>query len=254
MASASGARILLTPKWLFGHLLALGLIVLFFNLGLWQLRRLEERTASNELIAQRMEAEPQDLSALLAGGTPAETLDYRRAFVQGRFEPELEILLRSRSREGQPGWHLLTPLVKDDGRAVLVDRGWVPQGFDEPPVEEAAPPAGDVVVEGLVRPEQDPPQGWVANISPRDPPEGELESAYYVDVERLSRQFPYQLEPVYLELSRVEPAQPGDLPLPPQPPEFSRGSHLAYALQWFSFAMIGLVGYALLVRQTVRGK
>ena len=32
-------RKLLTPRWIAGHLLALALIVLFVNLGFWQLSR-----------------------------------------------------------------------------------------------------------------------------------------------------------------------------------------------------------------------
>lgn len=256
----SAARTLLTPKWLLGHVLALGLIVLFFNFGLWQLRRLEHREARNELIMARMEAPPASLDALLATDT-LEEVEYRRTSTSGRFEPQREILLRSRSRDGQPGWHVLTPLLREDGSSVLVDRGWVPLGFDEPPVDEAAPTAGEVRVEGLLRLEQDPPEGWAANLAPRDPPAGELDTAYYVDVERLSPQFPYSLAPVYLELTGLAPAGQGggpeqvqgsELPLPPRLPEFSRGSHLSYALQWFSFAVIGLVGYSILLWRTAR--
>ncbi|HEX7005244.1 MAG TPA: SURF1 family protein [Trueperaceae bacterium] len=259
----SGARVLLTPKWIAGHLLALALVLLFINFGFWQLRRLEQRTKENDLVEARMEAEPVRLSSLLEAVGPdtngvrsadggLEELAYRRAFVAGTFAPEQEILLRSRSRDGQPGWHLLTPLVRSDGSAVLVDRGWVPRALDEPPVEEAAPPAGQVRAEGIVRLEEDPPEGWAASISPRDPPEGELERAYYVDVDRLAPQYPFDVAPVYLQLTALEPPHPERLPLLPQQPEFSRGPHLSYAVQWFSFALIGLVGYAILLRRTLR--
>lgn len=247
-----GARKLLTPKWLFGHALVLLLVLLFINFGFWQLRRLEERTSENALIEARMQAEPVSLSTLLQGTAELEELAYRRVYAVGAFAPEQEILLRSRSRNGQPGWHLLTPLILSDERAVLVDRGWVPRGYDEPPVEEAAPPAGQVRVEGHLRLEEDPPEGWAANLAPRDPAEGELERAYYVDVERLAPQLPFQPEPVYLQLTGLEPPRPNGLPLPAEMPQFSRGSHLSYALQWFSFALIGIVGYAILLSRTVR--
>jgi surfeit locus 1 family protein len=248
------AQTLLRPRWLLGHVLALGLVLLFVNFGFWQLRRLQVRQAENALIARRLAAEPIPLAELLEGGpSEPEELAYRRATATGTYDVSGEVLLRSRSRQGQAGWHVLTPLVQESGRALLVDRGWVPYMVDEPPVEEAAPPEGTVRVEGMLRAEQDPPEGWPARFAPRDPAEGALRSAYYVDVERLAPQIPYPLEPVYLELSRQTPEGDGSFPLPPEPPEREQGSHLSYALQWFSFALIGAVGYALLLRRTARG-
>ena len=75
---------------------------------------------------------------------------------------------------------------------------------------------------------------------------------YYVDVERLQPQLEYPLEPYYLELIGQQPPQAGDLPVPPPAPELSRGPHLSYALQWFAFAVIALVGYAALLRRALR--
>jgi surfeit locus 1 family protein len=248
-----GARLLLSPRWLVGHLLALGLIVLFVNFGLWQLRRLDQRVERNTLIEARMAAEPQPLALLRERfGEEPEGLAFRRAVAEGRYEPSGEILLRSRSRDGQAGWHVLTPLVGESGRALLVNRGWVPYALDNPPVEKASPPEGTVTVEGIVRPEEDPPEGWLARFAPRDPPEGPLRKSFYVDVERFAAQLPYPLEPVYLQLTGQEPAGERTLPLAPRPPELDRGTHLSYALQWFSFALIGLVGYLLLLRRTAR--
>lgn len=253
-AGRSGASELLRPKWLVGHVLALGLVLLFVNFGFWQLDRLQQRTANNELIEQRMSAQPVPLEELLAQSSgDLDALAYRRVLTRGEFDPENELLLRSRSRDGEAGYHVLTPLVRDDGNAVLVNRGWLPFRMDELPAEEAAPPAGRVTVEGLARPDQDPPEGFFANFAPRDPPEGELEKSYYVDIDRFAPQMPYPLESVYVVLSAQEPAQAaGSYPLTPEPPDLERGSHLSYALQWFSFAAIGIIGYALLLRKTVK--
>lgn len=234
-------------------MLVLSLVVVFVILGVWQLRRLEERAMLNEMMIERAASEPRSLADLRREfGTEPEELAFRSAVAVGRYEPSSEILLRSRSRNGQAGFHVLTPLVQESGRALLVDRGWVPYAMDEPPVEEALPPAGTVTVEGVVQAEHDPPDGWLAGLAPRDPPAGPLQTTYYVNVERLAGQVPYPLEPVYLELRSQTPANEGRLPLPPSPTEVERGPHLAYALQWFSFAVIGLVGYTLLLRRTVR--
>ncbi len=248
----NGARLLLTPKWLFGHLLAAGLIALFLTAGFWQLDRLDQRLASNALTELRMEREPAPLRTLLRQDDAA-ALEYRRATVEGTYQPGYEILLRSKVRGGEAGWHVLTPLLLPDGHAVLVDRGWVPYQLDEPPVEEASPPAGTVEVVGYMHPGQVPPTGFLANFAPRDPVEGELERAYYVDLERLQPQIPWPLEPAYLSLIEEVPAASGELPLAPQRPVVTdQGSHLGYAVQWFSFALIGVIGYALLLRKVLR--
>ena len=61
------------------------------------------------------------------------------------------MILYGRSLDGQAGNHVLTPLVLADGRAVVVDRGWVPFEMDEPPVADGAPPGEtEVEVEGTL--------------------------------------------------------------------------------------------------------
>ena len=236
----------LRPRWLFLHLTVLVATVLFVSLGLWQLRRLEGRRTSNATIEAQLARAPVPFGALLAELGADGDPDQRRVIVSGRYDPERELLLRSRSYRGEPGRHVLTPLLLDGDSALLVDRGWVPLPFDTPPLAQAAPPPGTVELEGRLFAERDPPTG---PLVPRDPPDGELTIAYYIDTDRLAAQFPYALEPFYLELERQVPVQEGELPVPPQPPELSEGSHLSYALQWFAFALIAVVGYGALLRR-----
>jgi len=40
-------RFALRPRWILSHLLVLLLVIVMVNLGLWQLRRLHERTTYN---------------------------------------------------------------------------------------------------------------------------------------------------------------------------------------------------------------
>lgn len=241
-------KALLAPRWLAGHLVAISLVVAFVNLGLWQLQRLEARTATNALIQQQLAGEPRALRSLIEASGEPEALRYHRTFVSGRFDPEQEVLLRSRSHQGEPGWHVLTPLLFAEDRALLVNRGWVPFGMDTPPLEAVRPPEGEVTVWGLLQPSQKPPEGWLVV---RDPPQGVLSKVFWVDTERLAQQFPYRLEPFYLELTAQQPATPGPLPVPPPPPEIGAGPHLSYALQFFAFALIGIVGYGLLLRRVL---
>lgn len=241
-------KALLTPRWLTFHLLALSLVVVLVNLGLWQLQRFEERTATNALLTERWQSEPQGYALLLEAARGPEDLRYRPVVISGRFDSDREVLLRSRSYQGQPGWHVLTPLIFAEGRALIVNRGWVPFALDTPPLGEVRPPETEVTVWGLLQPSQQPPAGWLVV---RDPPEGMLQKVFWVDTQRLARQFPYRLEPFYLELVAQQPAIPGPLPVPPPPPEIGVGRHLSYAWQFFAFAIIGIVGYGLLLRRVL---
>lgn len=234
----------LTPLWIAGHLLVLLVAAVFIRLGIWQLDRLEERRSFNSIVAERLAAPPSDLSRLLT--EPSDELEYRQTFVEGTFDVSEEILVRSRTNNGEAGFHVVTPLVQADGStAVLINRGWVPLELDTPPVSPALPPTGRVRLTGTVRDSQSAPA-----LGPRDPAEGSLERVYWIDIPRIQQQSSYVLAPVSVELADQMPVQPGSLPVPVAPPELTAGSHLAYAIQWFAFALIGLGGYAALLRRS----
>ncbi len=259
-------RALLTPTWVAGHVLALAVVVSFSGFGSWQLDRHAQRGARNEAVAARLAAPPVSLEEALraaeaqreqrqAGGLDSAigALDYRRVRVSGRFESAHEVLRRPVSRDGVPGFHVVTPLVLADGSAVLVERGWVPQEYGQVPVAAAPPAAGEVTIEAWAFPGETPPSGPLAALAPRDPVEGPLVQVAYLDLERLAPQLPYRLQPLRLLLD-VGDRGPVDasLPLPPKPPELSMGSHLGYAIQWYAFVAITVVGYGALLRARLR--
>src|SRR5690625_7636474 len=105
-----GARLLLTPKWLFGHLLAAGLIALFLTAGFWQLDRLYQRLASNALTELRMEREPAPLRTRLRQ-VDAAALEYRRATVEGTYHPGSDVLLRPKFMGRYADWPVPTALL-----------------------------------------------------------------------------------------------------------------------------------------------
>ncbi len=266
------ARRLTTPKWLFGHVLVLAVVVSFTQFGFWQLRRHAERAALNEVTVARASAAPVALDEALAaaeaevaaGADPSLAVRDRRVRVAGWFEPEDEVLRRPVSRNGMPGYHVVTPLRLEgdpDGRRLWVERGWVPDTFDQVPVAEAAPPEGRVEVVGWLNATTSPPTGWVAAIAPRDPPTGRLTTVAYLDPERLGDQVGGPLVPAVLWLESVagSPATGGDpagaadvWPAPPEPHEVTLGPHLGYAIQWFAFVLVTVIGYAALLRRVTR--
>ncbi|MEX0659845.1 MAG: SURF1 family protein [Egibacteraceae bacterium] len=235
-------RFLLSPKWIVGHVLVVGLAVTFVLLGFWQLDRHEQRTTRNALVAERIDAPAAELSDL--AGLPADDLAYRRVRLSGRYVVDEEVLLTPRARDGRPGHHVLSPLVTDAGDAVIVDRGWVPFELADPPVPQAAPPEGEVRVSGLVFPDEP-----TARFTPGIRAEGHLTTVSRVDLERLQQQVERPLRPYYVLLQDQDPAG-ADLPVAADTPELTAGNHLSYAVQWFLFAAVGLVGYPALVRRT----
>lgn len=230
-------------RWWVAHLLVITLAVLFVNLGFWQLRRLEERRLQNTVWQTRMADVPLPIGELLAGaGSDLDSLEYRPAIARGTYAPEREVLVRSQVMEGTAGFHVITPLVLQDGSAVLVNRGWVPLEMDSVPVP-AMPPVGEVEVTGWIRPSQ-PRQG----MGPIEPSTGTLTQVARVDIDRLQQQMSWPLAPVYL----VADNNAGALPAEVAAPDLTdQGPHLGYAIQWFAFALIGVVGYLFLLRRAV---
>ncbi len=236
-----------SPRWIIATSAVVLIAGLFVNLGFWQLRRLEEARQENQLLTARLALPPEDLEVMLqAVGEDLAAIEYHPVTVSGVFDPSGEVLLRSRTLDGVAGFHVVTPLLTASGDAVLVNRGWVPMEMDEPPVP-AAPPDGQVVVEGLVRLSQER-----SGLGPVDPAEGELALLSRLDIPRIQQQSEDELAPVSVDLTSVDPAA-GDLPVPMGPPPTDdEGNHLAYAIQWFAFAVVGVVGYVILVRRRAR--
>ena len=216
-------------------LVAIGVMV---RLGFWQLDRLEHRRLSNAAITAAQTAVPLALTPDALDWDPAE-LRFRRAAISGRYDPAHQIILKNQIYQGQVGIHLVTPLlIDDDSVAVLVDRGWIPfeeslfadyGRFLEPDPEHAI---------GLIRLSRTLPEAEItATLEP--------DAAWYrLDIAAIQAQMPYPLLPFYVQLlptaddTRTYPYR--------NPPKFdlTEGPHMAYAIQWYLFAVVLGVGYS----------
>jgi cytochrome oxidase assembly protein ShyY1 len=241
-------RLLTTRRWLSLLGLVIVLVPTFVRLGFWQLDRLDQRRARNAIISHNIDAAPVPLAALAAPDRPVgKTDEWRRVSAQGRYDPAQELLVRNRTatEDGQPGFHVLTPLITAEGPALLVDRGWIPFGETARATPVApAPPGGEVTVVGRLRlSEQQPSHG------PRDGPGVPAGQVVRIDVPRVAGTVPYPLYDGYVTLvSQTPDASPAPTSL--DTPDLSEGPHLAYAVQWFLFASIAIGGFwYLLVRE-----
>lgn len=215
-------------------------------LGVWQIARLHQRQQFNATVREGLSASAIPVDNLLSDGVDAEAVRYRRVEATGMYDTANGFVLYGRTQSSQAGNHLLTPLRLADGRAILVDRGWVPLELDDPGAAAAAPPPGEVRVEGVLFSSEGDPPGEVGKAGTTQT------TLAKVDLARIQSQLPYRIAPDYLLLQRQFPAQSKRFPEPAPLPELSDGPHLSYAVQWFIFAVIAVTGFVVLARRESR--
>ncbi len=231
-------ELLRKPLWIVGALVALIGVIVFVGLGMWQLRRHDERAALNQTIAQRLSVTPTDLASLIIEVSgDADRLAWHRVTAEGSYTGADEVILAGRSHRPVAGHNVLTPLEIGAGAAVVVNRGWIPIDATGAPGAEPGPR----VVTGILLPDEGPRllgggQGPVDQIGS-------------IDLERLDDQTSTSLLPVYLQLESQEPTADGAPQILPAP-TLGSGPHLSYAIQWFLFATIVLVGFPALIYRT----
>lgn len=229
------------PRWIAGHLLATTLLVVFVLAGLWQLDRHGQRSSLNETVAMRSEL-PTLLAAALGDLDPVAD-EFRLIDVRGRWLLDEQVVIRNRSHNGVGGCHLALPLDPGSAPAVLVVLGWLPGPRCLTP--EVQLEDGPVTVLGRLRATE-----TRGRFGPTDPAEGRLTSLARTDVGRIDQQVPVQLASMFVEAITVEPNIP-DLAVIDEP-SLDGGPHLGYAVQWFLFFGVGLVGYPLVLRHQAR--
>lgn len=238
-----------TARDLLALLAALTVAGVCVRLGIWQLDRLEQRRERNAAHATAAALPPLRLDPTALGAVFAdpESHLYRRAVARGVYDPAEQIVLRGRSLGGRPGVHLVVPLrIAGSDTAVLVNRGWIPSP-DAATVEAYAfPEPGVREVEGLLQEIPTTSDGG----GPAAPGGGPDTTFRRLDLTRLRARLPYPVLPLY-----IQPLPNSARPGPPHavaPSDLSEGPHLGYAVQWFSFAVIALIGVGFLLLRAAR--
>jgi surfeit locus 1 family protein len=249
-------RFMLRPKWILSHVLVLALIVAMINLSMWQVRRLDQKKATNRQIVHNTKLPPLDVAAASAAVAKngADAMEFRRVTATGTYDAAAEVAVRNRTLDGAPGRWVATPLRTQGGPAVLVVRGFIPEAVADttPPIGGVEPPSGPVSVTGYLMPTQT--KGF---LGATDAPTGTLHQLSRVDVQRFSKQFDTPVAPYWIQLQRQVPttssAQANLLSAVPLP-ALDEGPHFSYAVQWAIFTAIAILGYPLILRKVARQK
>jgi len=239
-----------TRTWL-PFALALPLFALFASLGVWQLQRLGERRADNEVREAALQLPVIELPASEPPETDSgDAIVGRRVRVTGTWAPEQELVVRGHAYLGTPGVYVLTPLVVEPGQAILVLRGWLPAAdglsADLPgavPINTRDP----VTVRGLARVGQHPVPIPVRSVNYADRTRPVLGN---IDLLAADSLLPLELANFVVQVLPNEQSSEdrSGMPVPIPAPELNDGPHALYAFQWFGFALIALAGAIFLPR------
>jgi surfeit locus 1 family protein len=241
-------------RWLLTSVLVIAASVVMVRLGMWQLDRMGQRQAFNTRVQEQLQADPLvlDESAL---DLDLYSMEYRQATVTGTYLPEDEIVLRNQVWEGEFGTEfgvaLFTPLrIEGTDAAVLVERGWIPQDTAGQDARTIYRQDGSVTLTGrLRRAETDfNIYQWLHPDPKLTSGQSRLDTWNNINLERISSQMDTALLPVYLQLTPQD-VQTGPPYAIPSEIDLSDGPHLGYAIQWFTFAILLLIGYPLYVRR-----
>lgn len=206
-------------------------------LSSWQFARGELREAANALITNNYDADPVPLGDLVTGTDGADPDDeWHPVTVTGEYLPDERVLARNRVQGGTSAYEVLVPFRMDDGRILVIDRGWVPPAYEGGAEAVPAPPTGEVTVTARLRGSEALP------ASGRTAPEGQVPTIHVPSIAEDTGEA--TITPFYAIMMNEDPA--ADVtPRRLAAPEVDPGPHLSYAIQWILFAIMGFafIGY-----------
>lgn len=223
----------ITTRFLIIQACTLVLLASFVSLGVWQLERGDVK---NQIESSVIDNDP-DYSNVTMPLSDYSEWRYKRIKLQGSYLSAKQFLLDNQIRDGIAGYSVLTPFnVQGSNAVVLVDRGWIPQGYDRTVfpqislVETAVTIPGSVYVPyddsfslgGIAEGED---SGWPRRIQ-------------YIDYQQLSERLQLELQPFTL---RLDADAPDGFRRDWVESQMSASKHYGYAFQWFAMALAVLV-------------
>ncbi|WP_460466163.1 SURF1 family protein [Calidifontibacter terrae] len=236
-------RTALTFRWIGWFVVLLAAVVAMVLLGLWQFGVAHDNGASKTVEdAQHLPVAP--ITEVVQPNEPFRAdMSVRRVTATGTYEPQRQLLVPDRRLNGRTGYWVLTPLLVTDSNARLV----VLRGFVTDPAQATKPTATAVTVTGALAPAESPTATSL--------PAGQIGS---VDIASLVNLWGDRIYNAYVFATAEQPAATTSAitRIPPPSPVPASGLHfvnLAYAVQWWLFAVFAIYIYLRMLRDEVEG-
>jgi surfeit locus 1 family protein len=202
--------------------------LIFVALGSWQVQRLFWKLDLIARVDARVHATP--VAPPAAGQSPDDT-EYLHVALTGSFDHTKETLVQAVTKLG-PGYWVVTPLKLEDGRTILINRGFVPPDKRDPATRAESQTGGEAAVTGLVR-LSEPGGGFLRENDPGN------ERWYSRDVDAIASSRDIQgVMPYFIDADAT--ANPGGYPVGGLTVIQFPNSHLSYAFTWFVLALMSL--------------
>ena len=221
------------PGWL-PTVVTVILLYALISLGQWQLDRAEYKDTIQQLVNER-----QTLTAIAYLEKPADIDEqlYLPVYIDGYFDASQQVLLDNRVVNHTVGYDVLTPFIMQNGKSILVNRGWIKQGKtrqDIPPLDITDK---RIQINGLLA---KPPQPGLVLAENANNYLSWPAVVQFIDLEQISDASGYTIEPMILLLDADD-----NQALHREPITFKTNSakHHGYAFQWFGLATALMVIY-----------
>ncbi|RUW27074.1 SURF1 family protein [Mesorhizobium sp. M4B.F.Ca.ET.215.01.1.1] len=213
-------------------ILGMALFAVLIGLGTWQVQRLHWKEGLLQTIEQRTHSAPRPLAELEKQFAATGDVDYTPVTVTGTF-----LHLGERhffaTWEGASGFDVFTPLQLDDGRFVLVNRGFVPYDLKDAAKRPQGEVAGKVTITGLAR---NPLAGKPSMMLPDNDVQKNI--FYWKDRDAMAASAGLPagagLVPFFIDADKTP--NPGGLPVGGVTIIDLPNSHLQYAVTWYGLA------------------
>lgn len=232
----------LTPgDWLFAVIM-LALAGVCIWLGTWQMHRLAEKEALIAAVDARLTAAPIPVPPKeLWDSFDSGAFVYQPVELTGtyRYTQTVTVFTSLSDPKGQysgPGYWVVTPFELQGGGTVFVNRGFVPQQYQEGAAvgDLHGDDPGPVTISGVLR---------APELAGMMTPEADMSNRieWVRDPERLAKMVDPALAPIAPFYIDLPAGAPGDLPQGGETVVSFPNNHFGYALTWYGFAIVAVV-------------